>query len=167
LTDHKDRMPSFLNLKDIERYGIPTAIDGIPMSLAQARIFVNMIGNAWNTEKFSLQESVEMSKPVFKAAFVEEDGKWVSRTMIRLSSGIEFKNKFYSERKADMARSKRKSKPATEHVSPMRTLLEGGSRNNKNDKAAIEEIIKLVLSQLSKEDKLSALKKAGYKVVED
>ena len=160
--DH-DLMPVFYTLESIELYGIPVEVDGARLTLNQARILVNLVGTVWDAGDMELEEAVKHALPAFRKSFELVDGHWVSKAAIRLAGGQEFRNKFHRE--DDVAR-ERKQKKTEAQAHPMDALLEAGARNNKKDKAAIQEVVRLALSQLSKEDRLSAIKALGYRVRE-
>ena len=152
--------PKFLTLESIRLYGIPTEIDGAQLTLKQARILAGMVENAQGADPGKLAEAIADATSAFRKVFVVKRGRWASRTTIRTSGGVEFRNKFKDERD-EMGRTRGKYKRP-----PMEALLEAGARNSKKDAKAIEEVIRLALDQLNKADRLPLLKKLGYRIKE-
>lgn len=157
----RDLMPTFYTLRSIELYGIPTKLDGVQMTLNQARVFVGMINEVWDTDRQSLGEAVGLAEPAFRKSFELVEGEWRSRKTIKLAGGIEFRSK-YDGRRVDRMGRERAGK--REQKSPVAVLLESGRRNSKRDKQAIVEVVRNALKQLDAEDKLKVLRDLGYKV---
>ena len=141
---------TFLSIESIQLYGIPVEVDGVKLSLIQARILAGNVGKIMDDTGASLKESVGAALRVFRKLYDLEDGKWVPKKMIQLGHGNNQKvirSKFYDLEK-DMGRVLAKKK----------TVTEAGARNNKRDKQSIVTIVDAALSQLSAEDQENILK---------
>ena len=162
-------MPSFFTLESMERYGIPTVIDGNKITFMQGKVILRLIDKAMDEAKHPLDKAIEMAVECFRKMYSKTEEGWEPKQRIKQHNGY-VRNRFYVDEMNDR-RSKKmargKAKPKNEESVSYLSLLESGARNNKKDKSAIREVIKHALSQLSKDDRLSALKELGYHIKEE
>jgi hypothetical protein len=148
-------MPTLDSLESMRLYGIPTEIDGIELSLIQGKVLLGIIDKAMDQAGHPLREAIEVSVPAFRKMYAVVDGQWRPKRMIRLDKGHgkAFRNKHWEE---PMGRGKVRS-------NPYREVWEAGARNNRKDKGAIKEVVRLALGQLADDDALGVLKELGLR----
>ena len=165
----KPEMPTFTKIEDVKRYGLPVKIDGIALTRRQACDVLPMIvGRIMDEAGHDLKTARGLAVGAFKVMYEASGDRWIAKKMIRPNRGHgrPFRNRFRSEEDERMPRGRASDEEKTPARRLREVLQEAGARNSKRDKAAIKEVVKLSLSQLSKDDVAQTLKDLGFKLKE-
>jgi hypothetical protein len=162
-------MPTFTKIEDVKRYGLPVEIDGIALTRQQAcDVLPIIVGRIMDEAGHDLKTARDLAVGTFKVMYEAVGDRWVAKKVIHLNKGHgrPFRNRFHSEEDERMPRGKAIDDGKTPARRLRESLQEGGARNSKRDKAAIKEVVKHSLSQLSKDDIAQTLKDLGFKLKE-
>lgn len=151
---------TFITLEDVRTWGVPVELDGISLTLMQARVLAGIVEKAMDEAGHPKDVAVRMSVAAFRAMYEKKDEGWQAVRNVRLAGGkASVRNKFHKadERERIMARVRSERSKLQEMRLRQRglkwvALAEAGARHGKADKGRIFQAIEGLFGTLDKGD---------------